>query len=109
MESSYFFFLVILLWLKILSHYRYYGIIKDGYVNKGLRDFLYDVVDNDESTSESLWIFLKITLPVFWKEFMDTDEGEYVLYRKITKVILWLWWSIAIIGGYFIWGIPSIT
>lgn len=102
MIDFYLFILVILLAIKIYSHYKYLSIIH-GDSEKDLKTFLFDIVDSDESTGESLSSFLKIVLPVFRSELLDTNEEEYSIHKRVIHGTLLAWWAIAILGGCLLW------
>lgn len=102
MVDFYLFTLVVLLAIKIYNHYKYLSIIHHN-TDKDLQTFLFDIVNSDEIAGESLGNFLKIILPVFQSELLDTNEEEYLIYKKVIHWTLLSWWIVAFIGGYFLW------
>ncbi len=103
MIDQYLFTLVLLLAIKIHSHYKYLSIIRGDNLDKNSKTPYFDLINSGENTGESLSNFLKIALPIFQSELLDTNEEEYSIYKKVIHWTLLIWWVVAFIGGYFLW------
>lgn len=86
-----------LLWFKLFNHYKYYSELHFGNTDKDMKDFLFDITDNQDGVWQGFFTLLKFSMPIFQREFLDTDEENYVIYRKRINLILLIWWVLAII------------
>lgn len=84
--------LAVLLSLKIKYHWRYFASLNKRKEPDAM-DYLSKNPENDSFVD--LINYLRFVLPVFKREFLDTDDIRVAIRNKrVVHVILWVWWTI---------------
>lgn len=91
-------FLIVLLYLKMTYHWRYFVIVYD-IKQRHFNDYIYDQSDN---AIDFFIVTLKFILPFFFREVLDVSSEESELFRKRVLLLILVWW-IAFILGLGIW------